>query len=446
MTEAEYDGLVEPLPDVEQSSPMSGNAGAAVIKLASKRRARGASARDDLAPWLADAIMDERGRVLPNLANMMIPLRAAPEISEAFTFDEMLRAAILTSPLPVMTGRALEEVEGLPRPVRDTDISQLQEWAQHAGLPKIGRDTTHQAVDLRAQERAFHPVRNYLNKIVWDRLARLDRWLSYYLGADHSPYHSGIGRMFMIALVARVFEPGCKADYMPVLEGAQGEGKSRACGILAGDWFSDSLPDIMHDKEAAQHIRGKWLIEIAELSATGRAEAEALKAFISRPVERYRPPYGRKEVIEPRQCLFIGTTNKSTYLRDETGARRFWPIKVGKIDTAALTHDRDQLFAEAVQLYRAGEKWWPDDEFEREHIKPQQDDRFESDAWEDAISNYVANHCRVRVIDIASDALCLEKSKVGTGEQRRIAAILTTLGWQPVRDWQGRGYVRAVGP
>jgi predicted P-loop ATPase len=304
---------------------------------------------------------------------------------------------------------------------------------------------THQAVDLRAQERAFHPVRGYLERLAWDQAPRLDRWLAYYLGAEQSTYVAAIGKMFLIGMVARILEPGCKCDYMLVLEGEQGAGKSMACAALAGEWFSDSLPDVARDQEVAQHVRGKWLIEVAELSATSRAEAEALKAFVTRPIERYRPSYGRKEVIEPRQCVFVGTTNKSTYLRDETGARRFWPVKVGRIDIEALRHDRDQLFAEAVQRYRAGERWWPDAAFESEHIRPAQDDRFEADPWEEAIATYATRLPRVRVVDVACDALFLEKAKVGTAEQRRISAVLIKLGWKSKRDEKGRWYVRPPG-
>jgi predicted P-loop ATPase len=264
-------------------------------------------------------------------------------------------------------------------------------------------------------------------------------WLVDHLGAAPSDYVSGIGRMFLVAMVARIHEPGCKADYMPVLEGEQGAGKSCACRVLAGEWFSDSLPDI-HHKDAKEHLRGKWLIEIAELSAIGKADAEALKAFISRPVERFRASYGRKEVTEPRQCIFVGTTNKSVYLKDETGSRRFWPVKVGKIDVDRLERNRDQLFAEAVVRYRARAQWWPNGEFEREHIKPEQAKRFEADPWEQAIREFVSGRERVSVTSVAKDALGLEVGKVGTIEQRRISGVLIDLGWIAGRDSRGRFY------
>jgi hypothetical protein len=297
-------------------------------------------------------LRDEKGNPLNNLANAMTALRSEVELRDCFAFDQMLRVPILRKRLP--NGLAA----GLPRPVNDGDVSQAQEWLQRHGLRRMGKDTTHQAVDLRSEECAFHPVQDYLAALQWDGQPRLNGWLHTYLGADFDRYSSGIGSMFLIAMVARVLKPGCKADYMLVLDGPQGARKSTACATLADRWYSDSLPDIRSSgKDVSQHLNGKWLIEVGEMSALDKAEAAALKAFITRTQERYRPSYGRKEVVEPRQCVFIGTTNKTAYLRDATGGRRFWPVRVGQIDIDALARDRDQLLAEAVHLFQQGKPW-----------------------------------------------------------------------------------------
>lgn len=382
---------------------------------------------------------ERRGEPLSNLANVLTSLRDANELYELVRFDEMRCQILLVHPVPVWEGVALltpgqidnfkRNAKGWPRPLTDTDVTAVQEFLQRAGLSSVGRDVVHQAIEQRAKELKFHPVKDYLQSLEWDGVDRLGEWLSTYLGVQNDSYSMGIGPMVLVAAVARIFEPGCKVDYMMVLEGPQGARKSSACRILGGEWYDDNLPDLMAGKEVSQHLRGKWFIEIAELSATSRAEDAQLKAFITRNVERYRPPYGRVEVIEPRQCVFIGTTNKDSYLRDETGGRRFWPVKVGQIDTDALSRDRDLLFAEAVASYHAGFRWWPDGDFERDHIKPQQDNRREGDIWETAIVDYLAGKDIALVNEVAKYGLDIQVARTGTGDQRRITAIMTVLGW-----------------
>lgn len=376
--------------------------------------------------------MTGRGKEpLANLANALTTLREAPELGGILAFDEMAQTPMIKA----LPGQLAFDT----RPLTDTDVSVIQEYMQRIGLQKIGKETCDQAVDAICREYGFHPVRDYLNSLEWDGVRRLSGWLTYYLGVDNSDYMEQIGEMFMIAMVARVFRPGCKCDYMLVLEGPQGTKKSTACGILAGEWFSDHLPDISSGKDVSQHIRGKWLVEIAELSSLSRAGSGPLRAFLTRQVERYRPSYGRHEVHEPRQCVFIGTTNESVYLKDGTGGRRFWPVTCGNIDLPALRHDRDQLFAEALVRYRAHIAWWPDSEFEKDYIKPEQENRYEADAWQDPIADYVESRNTVTIYNIARDALFIESSRLATRDTRRIATVLEKLNWKRgLQDAKGR--------
>jgi predicted P-loop ATPase len=375
--------------------------------------------------------MGTKSTVASNLANVLLALREDADLREAFGYDEMQHVPMLVRPLfsvqPTFIARSLE----------DTDVAAIQEYLQWKGLRRIGATTVHQAVNMRANECSFHPVRDYLHSV---RAARginlIDSWLTKYLGIEFNSYTSRIGSMFLISMVARILSPGCKADHMPVLEGPQGQLKSTACRVLGGPWFSDNLPDITSGKDASQHLRGKWLIEIAEMHAISRAEASLLKQFISRTVERYRPSYGRFEVVEPRQCIFIGTTNKENYLRDETGGRRFWPLRTADINIQGLQDDRDQLFAEAVARFNAKVPWWPDKDFERELIIPEQGERYEGDAWDEAVENALAKayNDQVTIVEIAEKALGYGTeqtplNRLGQLEFRRIAAILMRLGW-----------------
>jgi len=316
-----------------------------------------------------------------------------------------------------------------PRPLEDDDYTAAQAWFNNNGFPKATMDIVRAAVRKVCRHQAFDPLRDYLDGLQWDGAPRLASWLTTYCGAEPSAYVSEVGRRWCISAVARGFKPGVKADCMIVLEGAQGRRKSSALAALAGeDWFSDALPQ-MGDKDASSYLRGKWIIEVAELEAM-RSQMDAIKAFISRQVENYRPVYGREEVSEPRRCIFAGSTNKDDWQRDETGGRRFWPVKVGSIDVDAIARDRVQLWAEAVHLYRAGERWWLEGE-EADQAQAEVAERRPDDPWRADIARVVEGRAEVTTKEVLHELHVLPVDMTPQ-LSKRVAQELVALGW--VRD------------
>ena len=386
---------------------------------------------------------DDKGRVIADLRNACQAIRADPRTAAAFAFDELHQQIALLSQPPIAAGG--EPGASPPRLLAPEDVIRLQEWLQSVGIPRLGYEHVLHAIEIVGNERPIHPLRDHLNGLAedWNGDPRLGSWLHDYLGTPDDEYHRQIGAMFLIAMVKRIYEPGCQSDYMIVLEGPQGEEKSKLCRALAGDaYFSDHLPKIDGDiVRVSAHLRGKWLIEISELSAFSKAEAGALKSFLSRRVEIYIPKYGRSERREPRQCSFIGTTNDDAYLKDDTGGRRFWPVKTQQIDIAGFLMVRDQLLGEAVQAYREGRQHWPDREFEKTVIAPIQNQRQFEDAWTEQIRSHLEILSTVTVAQVAQ-LIGIAHERLGMMEQKRIASILKKQGWRRSLGGDGRSLWR----
>jgi len=392
-------------------------------------------------PWWDLCSKSKKGTLISNHHSAMVALTHDHDIRDVFAYDQMLRANVMT--------HEIGQLGCTERWVTEKDTGDLLRWLQQNGFPGMRLEIARFALSARAQENAFHPVKDYLKEIAWDGVPRLGTWLSVYLGAELNKYTEHIGRMFLTSMVARIAAPGCQVDHMMVLEGAQGILKSSACRVLGGRWFSDSMPDITDGVRASQHLRDKWIVEVSEMHAMNRAEATLLKSFISRRDERYRPSYGRSEVYEPRQCVFVGTTNQDGYLKDPTGGRRFWPVKTGvsgPIDLTRLEEDRDLLFAEAVVGYMAGDWWWPDQHFENEFIKPQQSERYSGDIWEDKIAQYVDPLSKITTPELATHCLGFASKELKQEHSLRIASILRDLGWEPKRSMRERFWINPKRP
>ena len=231
-------------------------------------------------------------------------------------------------------------------------------------------------------------------------------------------------------MVARILEPGCKVDNMIVLEGGQGKYKSTTLELIAGGWYTEAREQVT-SKDFYLQMHGKLIIEIAELDAFSKAEVNTIKKVITCRVDRYRPPYGRSSQDFPRQCVFVGTTNEENYLRDHTGGRRFWPIKIGTIDLERIKADRDQLYAEAVHFYKEGATWW---EMPMDQTMEQQEDRREMDEWETIIGNFLKCKEEISTAQVGMECLKIEAAKLDITAQRRIGKVMRSLGWEKLQS------------
>lgn len=386
--------------------------------------------------WRKNLLTSANGTPKPLLANAIIALRDCATWTNTLAFDVFANEAMIDAAPPWSI-----ELEWVPRAWTPQDDILATAWLQREGIG-ITTAVTPQAVEVVARDRSYHPVLDYLDSIEHDGAARLDNWLSTYLGAEPSNYNKHIGRAMMIGAVARICNPGCKVDTVPIFEGAQGVGKSTVIKALFDPFFSDELADL-GSKDAAMQTRGVWGIEVSELDAMSRGEVAKIKAFISRTTDRYRPPYGHRIVESPRSCVFWGTTNSDNYLKDETGGRRFWPVKTGKINIEGLREIRDQLWAEAVVLFEAGLPWWiTRDEVQRD-AEQQQSARYIGDPWDNAVADFVeslvANHgyLETTIHRVLVGGLDLQIKHCGQPEMNRVARILRSIGM--VRRQRGTG-------
>lgn len=303
------------------------------------------------------------------------------------------------------------------------DLELLIEIQSKLKLHRMSLKSLSSAINAYAYRHRRHEPQDWVKTLSFDGTSRCETFLIDYLGAKDTDYTRAISKNWWVSMVARIFKPGVKCDNMLILEGAQGAFKSTMLEVIGGRWFVDANESI-YSKDFYLLLQGKLIVEIAELDSFSRAEANTIKKVVSTATDRFRAPYDRRVQSYPRQCVFVGTTNDNHYLKDPTGGRRFWPVTVGKINIDSISRDRDQLFAEAYQLFLAQNKWWE----VPASAAIEQESRRHISMHEDLIRSYVENKDEVAAIDIATEVYKLEPREYNRFD-KEIQTILRLLGF-----------------
>lgn len=405
--------------------------------------------------WREKLILPEHkgARPLACLANVALILNHDPKWKDVLRYNAFSCKVERVSRPPCNSDEGTNEAFEKGSDWEDADDSRTSSWMQRQYHCITSSSQVYEAIHMVARRKTYHPIRDYLDGLQWDGVSRLQNWLIKYAGVQDTPYARAVGWWFLISAVARIFDPGCQADHVLILEGLQNIGKSSLVKILVRnrDWYTDHLGDVTKN-DAPLMLRGRWLIEIPELNSFFRVSDADLKAFITRSEEKFRRPYGRNVEIYKRQCVMIGTVNHGGYFRDMTGNRRYWPVYCEKVAFAEIQRDVDQLWAEAVMAYYEGKKWHPETDEEKAMCTVEQDKRLEEHPWERHILTWLCtpraeekmlvNNGGLFISDILEGRFNLEPSKQGKREQGAVAAVLHKLGWVSTdRAWVGKSRV-----
>lgn len=393
-------------------------------------------------PWRNKMAISETGDPKGIMSNVAILLRECEDIRGSLGFNEFDGNMTVLKKLP------WEKGAGNPcddRQWTDGDELAMTEWVQSTAGIHATRNVVFDAAARVANEFVFHPVRQMLDDAHanWDRQPRLDMAAVWYFGAEDAQYTREVFKRWLLSAVARIYRPGIKADCMTVFEGPQGLRKSTAIRVLFDPWFTDQLSEV-GSKDSSLELRGIWCAEYSDLEGMNNSEAARIKAYMSQTFDYFRPPYGRTTVKLNRQNVFGATTNEHFYLKDATGARRFWPIPCGNIDIDMLYRDRDMLWGEAVELFRQKTAvWWIDEKKEPELSKSAAlitDARYQVDGWEDAIKTWLSFNGMINCTtsDLMIGALQItDRSRWGRYDQIRLGRIMSRIGWVRARDKGG---------
>lgn len=389
--------------------------------------------------WLQHVIWNAKGDAIKSksIHNAMLYIQYHDLFQGIFAYNEFNHKIYMMRRPPWNLGRGKWE----PTTADDDDATALRGYLETVGL-SLGKDDTFAAVARVAKHNRFNPVRERLESLKWDGIERLSKpycWLARYLGAAPTEINRAFGRKFLISACARIMQPGVKVDTVLIIEGEQGGQKSSSlralCSVFGDKYFLDNLSD-PYGKDGKMLLQGKLIVELAELEAFSRSEVRQEKSFITTQVDEFRPPFGRSVVEYPRTFIIAGSTNQEEYLKDPTGARRFWPVRTGEIDLDLLAADAEQLWAEAFVAYQEGERWWfkkgDDDDLIRA-AEAEQAKRYKTDPW----VGLIAAATRGEVFTTPNEVL--SRLDVGKRERtiymnERVVSILRMTGWEKDGD------------